>query len=205
MVGPKNDRILFVEGGGDKNPSLASECRRAFSKLFERAGIKERPKVVVCGGRRHAYDQFCRALSENKCNVWLLVDAEEGVAAGPPFDPWAHVAARKGDGWARPEGATDEQLQFMNVVMETWLLADQDALRRVFGPKLELHGLPPVGPALETLVKPAVYAALNAAIKPTPSKGYGKGSHSFKVLAEVDPAKLRVLSWANRLLVATGA
>lgn len=37
-------RELYVEGGGDKNPSLASECRRAFSKLFEKAGVTHKPE-----------------------------------------------------------------------------------------------------------------------------------------------------------------
>ena len=60
MVRPTR-RVLYVEGGGDRNPSLASECRRAFSKLFEKAGIQRRPKVVACGGRQSAYDRFCTA------------------------------------------------------------------------------------------------------------------------------------------------
>ena len=60
-------------------------------------------------------------------NVWLLVDAEEHVFSDPPFDPWANVKASEGDGWNRPSGATDDQLQLMNVVMETWLLVDHGA------------------------------------------------------------------------------
>jgi len=82
MVKPRK-RLLFVEGGGDKNPSLASECRRAFSKLFEKAGITLRPGVIACGGRKSAYDQFCAALADDDADVWLLVDAEDTVAAGP--------------------------------------------------------------------------------------------------------------------------
>lgn len=54
-------RELYVEGGGDKNPILASECRRAFSKLFEKAGVVHKPRVIACGGRKSAYDQFCDA------------------------------------------------------------------------------------------------------------------------------------------------
>ena len=198
-------RELYVEGGGDKQPALASECRRAFGKLFEKANVKQRPRVVVCGGRKSAYDQFCKAHSEGKTDVWLLVDAEERVAAGPPFDPWSHVKARRGDGWDRPHGATDAQLQLMNVVMEAWLLADQAALIEVFGPKLDTSKLYAEGPTLETRSKPSIYDALAAATKPTPSGGYGKGTHSFKVLAEVSPAKLRRLSWANRFMVEMGA
>ncbi len=56
MVTP-GKRELYVEGGGDKKPSLASECRRAFSKLFERDDITNKPRVIACGGRQRAYDQ----------------------------------------------------------------------------------------------------------------------------------------------------
>jgi len=198
-------RELYVEGGGDKNTSLASECRKAFSKLFDNAGITTKPGVVVCGSRKRAYDRFRTALDAAKADVWLLVDAEDLVASGPPFEPWAHVKARRGDGWDRPSGATDDQLQLMNVVMETWLLADRGALRKVFGSKLNERKLPPEGAELETSDKPAVYAALAAATKPTPSGEYGKGAHSFKILAEVSPGKLRALPWAERFLVEMGA
>jgi hypothetical protein len=193
-------RELYVEGGGDKNPSLASECRRAFSKLFERAGVVQRPKVIACGGRRRAYDQFCIAHDEAKADVWLLVDAESLAPVGPPFDPWEHVRTQPGDGWERPPGANAEHLQLMNVCMETWLIADHEAVREVFGPKLDESKLPPEGPSLEERDKPMIYGALAAATRGTPSGEYSKGSHAFKVLAEVSPDKLRALSWAGRFL-----
>lgn len=203
MVTPR-DRRLFVEGGGDGNSSLSAECRKGFSKLFERAGVRAKPRIVACGGRKSAFDQFARAHEEDEVDAWLLVDAEACVDAGPPFDPWAHVKARPGDGWDRPDGATDDQLQFMNVVMETWLVADPAALKKVFGPKVEERRLPAAGVA-EAKDKAAIYAALAAATKPTPSGGYRKGAHSFRVLANVDPEKLRRLSWADRFLTEMGA
>lgn len=195
---------LYVEGGGDKNPSLAAECRKAFSKLLEKAGVEKRPRIIACGGRKSAYDQFCGAVREDRSDAWLLVDAEEPAPSGP-FAPWAHVKERSGDDWDRPEGVSDEQLQLMNVVMETWLLADRAALRKIFGPRLDEAKLLPEDRSLEAKDKDKVYAALEAATKPTPAGGYGKGAHSFKVLAEVSPQKLRVLPWAERFLVEMGA
>ena len=57
-------RRLFVEGGGNNNDALRTECRRAFTKLLEKAGFCGRmPKILVCGGRKSAYDQFCIAIS----------------------------------------------------------------------------------------------------------------------------------------------
>lgn len=198
------ERWLFVEGGGDRNPHLAGACRRAFSELFIRAGIARKPRVIVCGGRQSAFKQFCQALQDDTADVWLLVDAEEVVQPGPPFAPWAHVLERKGDAWVKPAGARDEQLHLMAVCTETWLLADRDALRRVFGPKLDEGRLPPVGVRLELQPKAQVYRALEEASRHTTAGEYGKGAHCFDVLARVAPERLRVLTWAARLLDSLG-
>lgn len=197
-------RELYVEGGGDKNPSLASECRKAFSKLFENAGVAQRPRIIACGGRSLAYKQFCDAHGTSQADAWLLVDAEELPTLGPSQSPWDHVKAREGDGWERPANATDDQLHLMTVCMETWLVADVKAMREVFGPKLDDSKLPKVE-RLENTDKPAVYSALQAATKPTLAGAYGKGSHSFKVLEKVSPAALRKLAWGKRFLDAMGA
>lgn len=114
------------------------------------------------------------------------------------------MKARKGDGWERPAGATDEQLHFMHVCMETWLVADPDALTRVLGSKFDKSKLPAFA-SLEGSNKQKLYDALSAAAKPTPSGDYGKGDHSFRVLAEVAPASLRPLTWGKRFLDAMGA
>jgi len=192
-------RQLHVEGGGNHNPFLASECRKAFSELFQKAGVRNKPRVIVCGGRAMAYKSFCAALKAGGTADWLLVDAEDVAPSGPPFDPWAHVAQRAGDGWITPDGATDEQLHLMAVCTETWLVADHEALRSVFGPKLDVTKLPPANRALEEVEKEKVSAALAQATKTTKAT-YEKGHQQFKVLALVSPDKLRVMSWAKRFL-----
>lgn len=201
----RKGHVLFVEGGGDKNPALASECRRAFSQLMERAHVKKRPRVVACGGRVEAYKSFCNELERGEQEPLLLVDAEDVVAAGPPFDPWAHVSARRGDGWGCPDGATSEHLHFMAVSMETWLVADHDALDRVVGRRFDSTKLPAEGSSLESLSKPTINDALDRAAKATALGRYNKGSHSFQTLALVSTAKIEELSWARRFLDAMRA
>ena len=45
---------IYVEGGGDQ-AKLKRECRRAFSKFFEKAGFKGKmPRVVASGSRGSA-------------------------------------------------------------------------------------------------------------------------------------------------------
>jgi predicted ATPase len=122
---------LFVEGGGD-NDSLKTECRRAYAMLLEKAGFKGRmPRIVACGGRRNAFDQFATAVGAGEGPPpLLLVDSEEPVETG---DPWEHVAHRLDDLWVRPAEATEDQLHFMVQCMEAWFLADRIASESFLG------------------------------------------------------------------------
>jgi hypothetical protein len=176
-------RVLIVEGGGDHNPSLQSECREAFCKLQESAGLTGRlARVYAAGGRKAAYDLFCAELAKAKEGdiVVLLVDAEEIVTAATR---WQHVKDREGDGWDLPAGAGEEHLHFMAVVMETWLLADPAALGAVFGNQFDATKITS-WTALETVPKGAIYAAMKKATasQDKPHCAYDKGAHSFKAL-----------------------
>ena len=99
----------------------------------------------------------------------------------------------------RPGDANDEQLHFMSVCMETWLIADPAALKEVFGPKLDDSRLPAL-PQLESIDKLTIYKLLDAAVRPTKAGTYSKGSHSFRILEKVSPAAIRELSWGRRFL-----
>lgn len=194
------NRKLFVEGGGNDNDALRSECRRAFRKLLERAGFSGRlPRIVACGGRTNAYRQFCTAFSVASDGevALLLVDAEARVTVS---SPWDHVKKRPGDGWDRPPDATDDHLQLMVVCMENWLLADKEALEEFYGQGFKKNSLP-ANPKVEEVSKADVYKGLKNATKDTKMRAYSKGAHSFRILALVDPAKVRgAAPFADRLL-----
>ena len=55
------------------------------------------PRVVACGSRQRAYDQFCAAIDEAETGnfIVLLVDSEAAVAASD--SPWEHL--KKCDKW----------------------------------------------------------------------------------------------------------
>jgi hypothetical protein len=53
---------------------------------------------------------------------------------------------------------------------------------------------------IEAIAKREVYRALEAATRATKSGAYGKGTHSFKLLAEIDPGKLQGASPSARRL-----
>lgn len=195
MVSPT--RKLFVEGGGDHNDALKTECRRAFAALLEKAGFKGRmPRIVACGGRQNAFDQFCTAMDGGELAI-LLVDSEGPV---DQESSWQHVAQRPGDRWVKPADATEDHLHLMVQCMEAWFLADRQAIRTFFGQGFNENTLPPVTCAPEDVEKLDLYRKLEQATRKTKTKGaYDKGDHAFRLLAMLDPNLVRKSSpWAER-------
>ena len=69
---------LYVEGGGDRNPSK-TRCRQAFRAFLRKAGLEGRlPRIFASGSRRQACDDFRHALNASVGDdlVVLLVDSE---------------------------------------------------------------------------------------------------------------------------------
>jgi hypothetical protein len=197
---------VFVEGGGDRR-ALESECRAGFTAFITRTGMKNRPRVVACGSRRNAYESFCTAIKNGE-EAFLLIDSEDAVNAqyqqGLPdtWQPWAHLKDRVGDEWDKPAGAADTQCHLMVQVMESWFLADRDALKAFFGQGFNENALPAVNNATEGIAKQQVYDTLAQATSHCKTKAaYGKGEHSFKLLTKIDPAKVTQASpWAKRFV-----
>lgn len=162
----KQGPVVYVEGGA--KGELARTAARAFGVLFEQLNLPLNPRIVACGGRQATYDKFAEHVAARPGEVVLLVDSEEVLRLGP----WAHVAQRVGDEWKRPRGATDLDLCFMAVVMETWCLAPLDR-------KTEL----------EKVEKTAIYKLLERATKGRWTSR--QKASSFELLERVDATELR--------------
>ena len=188
---------LYVEGGGDSE-ALQSLCREAFRGFLEKAGFRGRmPRIVACGGRQTAYDWFRTACAWGETAL-LLIDSEESVSVP---SPWTHLANRLGDGFDKPQNATDDHCHLMVVCMESWFLADKDALSRFFGQGFNTKALPQ-NMNIEAISKKDIHDGLKRATSNCKTKAsYGKGEHSFKILLLVAPDKVRNASpWAKRFL-----
>lgn len=190
---------VYVEGGGDTN-ALRTRCREGFSEFFRKAGLEGRmPRIVASGGRQQAFDDFCTALKKAGANdfIVLLVDAEAPVVT--KNGPWNHLHDR--DAWEQPAAAGDENVHLMVQCMEAWFLADKDALAEFFGNGFNREALP-ARLEVEDVAKTDVMNGLKAATRHSEKKGeYGKGRHSFAILALMDPAKvMRASPHARRLI-----
>lgn len=191
---------LYVEGGGDRRESKTA-CRKGFSEFIERAGLQGRmPNIVACGPRSKAYDDFKTAHASGDGIAVLLVDAEGLVKSST--GPWQHLQER--DRWNRPEKATDDQCHLMVQIMESWFLADVDAIERFYDDGFRTSALPP-NPDIEKVSKQDVEKGLEGATRDTKKGRYHKAKHSFEILANLDPEKVREASpYAKRLIEALG-
>ena len=74
--------------------------------------------------------------------------------------------------------------------MESWFLADKDALKNFYGKDFKDNSLPKTA-NLESIKKKTIISALENATKDTTKGIYGKGAHSFKILATLDADKVK--------------
>lgn len=191
---------VYVEGGGD-GKDLRTRCRMGFSCFFENANLAGRmPRVIACGDRGTAYDRFCTALRAKGVNefIVLLVDSEYPIADST--GTWDHLAGR--DSWNTPPDATDDQAHLMVQCMEAWFLADKDSLAAYFGQGFNPNVLP-ARREIQEVAKTDVLDGLRNASRQSRKGVYGKGSHSFGILAQIDPAKLLAVSPHAERLIAT--
>jgi hypothetical protein len=191
---------IYVEGGGNTG-ALQSECRRGFHEFFAKFIPRgKQPKVIACGSRTEALDDFRKALGQYPDeHIVLLVDAEAPV--NPDQTIWEHLKHR--DGWDPPKGATDDNTHLMVQCMESWFLADGETLASYFGQGFQDSALPR-NPNIEDIAKSTVFRALEAATRQTKTKGkYSKSEHSFRILALIDSNKVRRASPHTERLAVT--
>ena len=177
---------LYIEGGGNRSKSQQARFREGWNRFFEKAGVGGRVKVVRGGGRRQTFDRFVTAVSEPSPSDLpiLLVDSESALQ--PEHSVWKHLRTR--DNWRRPHKASDDQAFLMVQFMETWFLADCQALQSYFGAPFRSTELRQ-WPHLENVPKEPVRTALDRATAKC-SRRYAKGRISFELLAKIEPHRV---------------
>ena len=173
--------------------------RRSFQALFLKAGIQAR--FELCGRRQKAYEDFCRALKSPFSDdeiYFLLVDSEDPISnrITETEEFWRHVADREGDKWTKPDFANQNHLLFMTTCTETWIMADSEAIDKIFKRDVQHSAL--FSPAsLETRGRAEVLKALEHATRNCKAS-YEKGRHSCDLIEALNPQKLEKLSHWNR-------
>ena len=180
---------IYFEGGGDSAESKAilRQGMSGFLKpLVDQARQRRsRWRVVSCGGRNDAFNDFMNAtqVDPHVFNV-LLVDSEDAVVVSSPR---THLQTR--DHW-NLNAVTDEHIHLMVQCMETWLVSDPEALAEYYKQHFNPNPLPQ-RPNLEQELKPSLYAALDAATRHTQKGAYGKISHGSDLLKRISADKVK--------------
>lgn len=181
---------IYIEGGGDHRRTVTA-CRAGFGKYFEKVvPAGKQPRIVACGSRQNAYEDFTKGLDDPKYEyVLLLVDSEAAVDGGD--SAWTHL--RKRDGWAKPAGATEDSAHMMTQCMESWFLADKESLAEYYGQGFNAKALP-ARKEIELIAKTDVQAGLDNATSQTQKGAYHKTRHGFDIIAAIDPKKVEAVS-----------
>ena len=177
---------IFIEGGGSGKIS-DKVFKEDWTAFFTAAGLTGRmPKIVRGEGRSTTFRKFRTTRRRANELLLLLVDSEGPVASG--HSAWQHLGSRPEDRWEQPPEAGDNSTYLMVQVMETWFLADRDALRRFFGPSLNENHFGQ-WPRLEEVHKDTVLNVLERATSNCP-KPYSKGKVSFDLLGQINPEQV---------------
>ena len=178
---------LFVEGGGNTKKTRIA-FRQGFAILVGKM-VDKKPSVVACGPRCNAFNKFRAALRDGENDVLLLVDSESLVSPQNDGRPWAHLAARKGDGWKKPKNAADEHAHLMAQCMESWFVADSGALKEHFGHGFKAAKLPR-NLEVEKVHKSDIMSGLKSATKESGKGEYHKTDDGFALIGKIEPSRV---------------
>jgi hypothetical protein len=119
---------IYLEDGGDykdQKAALRLGMLEFLKTLKQKAAEKQIAfDVVICGGRRKAFEAFRYAFDRAHAEVLplLVVDAEEALV----LSRRAHLEKR--DGWAFWGDIDENLIHLMTQVMETWIVADPETV-----------------------------------------------------------------------------
>jgi Domain of unknown function (DUF4276) len=175
---------LYVEGGGDSAEQKA-QLRFGFDGLFGPIKVLARSQgvsfsIVCAGDRNMTHRAFANSREQDTLPV-LLVDSEEGLPTGYQSTGKERIAIlKKRDGWDFIE-SDGENVHFMVRCMETWIVADPNALARFYGQGFEKNQLPS-RTDLEMESKRDVHDKLRTATRKSQKGEYQKLRHASKIL-----------------------
>ena len=156
---------------------------------------------TFCGGRGTSRKKFDSELKINRTDqiCALLVDSEAPFirhAGSTDADSRKHhLIQRAGDEWDL-KGVDPNAIHLMVECMETWILADPQALAAFYGQGFPVESLSK-RTNLEEESKQEVAGSLDRAIsrtkraiENTKKRGYKKVDHGSKLLEKIDPLKV---------------
>lgn len=193
---------LYVEGGGKGSHKRATiKLQQGFDAFFRELKDKARErkisfKIIPSSNTQTTYDDFFRSIehSPQSFNI-LLVDSDDFVDDNQTAREFLQQKYKK---W-KLQKVTDDQCHLMVQIMESWFLADIDALKNFYGNEFKENKLPKTQ-NIEKVGKVEVETKLKGATKNTKKGEYHKIHHGSEILQTVNPRKVRdAASFCNKL------
>jgi hypothetical protein len=188
---------IFVEGGGPSN-RFRQELKLGFIEFF-RNGLPNhnQPKVIMCGGRTEAFDDFCYAIKAKPDDFHILLLDSEGPIKKyknktpkkneKPTPNWDHLEIK--EGWPNPK-VPDHHCQLMVQIMEAWFCAEPETLQNYFGKGFVKKHISTV-PNVEKIPKLDVKDKLKKATIHSKKREYHKIRHASELLMLLDVSTVR--------------
>ena len=179
---------IYIEGGGQSNSGRAMlrQGLEAFLAPVKQEVVERswRWRLICWGGRDATFRRFRSAIRDKQADViMLVVDAESPLNNGP-LD---HLQQR--DGWDL--SFANEKIDHLMVqTMETWIVADPDALAGYYGQGFRRSALPN-NADIESVPKSDVETALKNATRATQKGEYHKIRHASELLKRIKPDQVR--------------
>ena len=179
---------IYVEGGGQGNSGRAM-LRQGFDAFLARVKQEAierswRWRLICWGGRDATFHRFRSAIRDREADVVMLVVDAEGPLNNAVLE---HLQRR--DGWDLGF-ANEDMIHLMVQTMETWIVADPDALTDHYGQGFRQSALPK-NVDIESVPKSDVERALKSATRTTQKGEYHKIRHASDLLKRIDPDRVR--------------
>jgi Domain of unknown function (DUF4276) len=184
---------LYVEGGGKGSHKRATiKLQQGFDAFF--AELKNAAqskkisfKIIPAGNTQSTYDDFFRSVehSPQSFNL-LLVDSDAALDENESARDFLQKKYKK---W-KLKTVKDEQCHLMVQIMESWLIADINALKEFYGQGFNFGAIPK-NKNVEAVGKEQVEKSLKAAIAKTNKNEYHKIEHGAKLLEIISSQKVR--------------
>jgi hypothetical protein len=172
---------FYFEGDPKLRPGFNEFLKTVIQVARER---RIRFDLVACKSR--VIERFVAGLREYPdAHSVLLIDADIKSSI-----PSLLNTVKSHPKWNLPVEVADGQINFMVQVMESWFLADIEAIRKYYGNSFNISSLPRDN-NVEQIPKSDVMSGLKNATAGTSKKAYHKTRHAPVLLASIDATKVR--------------
>jgi hypothetical protein len=184
---------LYVEGGGKGSHKRATiKLQQGFDSFFRELkdaaqNKKISFKIIPAGNTQNTYDDFIFSVENSPQSFNLmLVDSDDAVTENETARQFLQSKYKK---W-KLRKVEDEQCHLMVQIMESWFIADVDALKIFYGKEFKESAIPK-NKNVEAIEKEIIEKSLKTATVKTQKGEYHKIEHGTKILELINPQKIR--------------